>query len=315
MILLAVLGFTMPSFVMGLVLVLLFAVMLGWLPSGGQDSWVHGILPIDHHEPRRHRHSGPLLAQRHDRGAWASPLSARPRPRALTWREVVWNHALPNAAVPIVTIVGFMVGSLIAGAVVVEIDVFLAGHRPPAGRLRQPTATSPSCSASCCWSPPTMVMSNLDRRPALRLARSAASPHAAGIEEKAWHRSISPSTPAVRKAERASALPAPIVPLWVGARASCWIAAMVVIGVFSPTNPPYSITAMDLRSRLSAPGNLTHLLGTGRARPRRAVAACVQSIRVSLLDRLRRDDPLGVRRHDARFPRRAFPRLRRAARR
>ena len=44
-ILAAVLGFTIPSFVMGLVLVLIFSVILGWLPSGGQDTWMHGILP------------------------------------------------------------------------------------------------------------------------------------------------------------------------------------------------------------------------------------------------------------------------------
>ncbi|WP_131829731.1 ABC transporter permease, partial [Teichococcus deserti] len=44
--LLAVAGFTVPSFVLGLLLVLLFAVQLGWLPSGGQDSWRHAILPV-----------------------------------------------------------------------------------------------------------------------------------------------------------------------------------------------------------------------------------------------------------------------------
>src|SRR5690606_22165924 len=44
-ILLAVLGFTIPSFVMGLLLVLIFSVMLGVLPSGGQNTWMHGILP------------------------------------------------------------------------------------------------------------------------------------------------------------------------------------------------------------------------------------------------------------------------------
>jgi peptide/nickel transport system permease protein len=43
---LAVAGFTVPSFVLGLLLVLVFAVQLGWLPSGGQDSWRHAILPI-----------------------------------------------------------------------------------------------------------------------------------------------------------------------------------------------------------------------------------------------------------------------------
>ena len=42
----AVAGFTVPSFVLGLLLVLLFAVQLGWLPSGGQESWRSMILPV-----------------------------------------------------------------------------------------------------------------------------------------------------------------------------------------------------------------------------------------------------------------------------
>jgi peptide/nickel transport system permease protein len=44
--LLSVAGFTIPSFVLGLTLVLIFAVWLGWLPSGGQDSWRQAILPV-----------------------------------------------------------------------------------------------------------------------------------------------------------------------------------------------------------------------------------------------------------------------------
>ena len=43
---LAVAGFTVPSFVLGLILVLVFAVQLGWLPSGGQESWRSAILPV-----------------------------------------------------------------------------------------------------------------------------------------------------------------------------------------------------------------------------------------------------------------------------
>ncbi len=43
---LSVAGFTIPSFVLGLTLVLIFAVKLGVLPSGGQESWRHAILPI-----------------------------------------------------------------------------------------------------------------------------------------------------------------------------------------------------------------------------------------------------------------------------
>jgi peptide/nickel transport system permease protein len=51
--------------------------------------------------------------------------------KGLAWRTVVRAHALPNAAIPTVTIVGFMIGSLIAGAVVVE-SVFAW---PGVGRL------------------------------------------------------------------------------------------------------------------------------------------------------------------------------------
>lgn len=51
--------------------------------------------------------------------------------KGLAWARVVWRHALPNAAVPTVIIVGFMLGSLIAGAVVVA-SVF---SWPGVGRL------------------------------------------------------------------------------------------------------------------------------------------------------------------------------------
>ena len=118
-IMLSIFGFTIPSFVMGLVLVLVFAVMLGWLPSGGQDSWQHAILPIATMSV-----GGIGILARFSRSAMievmGQPYIRTAMAKGLSWRDVVWKHALPNASVPIVTIVGFMVGSLIAGAVVVE---------------------------------------------------------------------------------------------------------------------------------------------------------------------------------------------------
>ncbi len=115
----AVFGFTIPSFVMGLVLVLIFSVILRWLPSGGQDTWVHGILPT-----LTMSIGGIGILARFSRSAMievtGQPYIRTASAKGLKWREVVWGHALPNAAVPIITIVGFMVGSLIAGAVVVE---------------------------------------------------------------------------------------------------------------------------------------------------------------------------------------------------
>ena len=118
-ILAAVVGFTVPSFVIGLVLVLVFAVTLGVLPSGGQGSWVNTILPIATMSV-----ASVGLVARYARSAMLDVLDA-PYIRAasakgLKWHAVVRKHALPNAILPIITIVGLMVGSLVAGSVVVE---------------------------------------------------------------------------------------------------------------------------------------------------------------------------------------------------
>jgi peptide/nickel transport system permease protein len=127
---LSIFGFTMPSFVLGLILVLVFAVQLGWLPSGGQESWKHAILPIVTLSV-----GGIGIMARFSRSAMievlGQPYIRTAMAKGLSWRDVVWKHALPNASVPIVTLLGFMVGSLIAGAAVVE-SVF---SWPGVGRL------------------------------------------------------------------------------------------------------------------------------------------------------------------------------------
>jgi peptide/nickel transport system permease protein len=126
----AVAGFTVPSFVLGLVLVLIFSVQLGWLPSGGQDSWRHAILPV-----LTLGIGGAAVLARFTRSAMLETLGQSyirtASAKGVPWAAVVRGHALPNAAIPTVTIVGFMVGSLIAGAVVVE-SVF---SWPGVGRL------------------------------------------------------------------------------------------------------------------------------------------------------------------------------------
>jgi peptide/nickel transport system permease protein len=128
--LLAVAGFTVPSFVLGLILVLVFAVQLGWLPSGGQESWRHAILPVI-----TLGLGGAAVLARFTRSAMlevlGQPYIRTASAKGVPWRAVVARHALPNAAIPTVTIIGFMVGTLIAGAVVVE-SVF---SWPGVGRL------------------------------------------------------------------------------------------------------------------------------------------------------------------------------------
>ncbi len=126
----SVMGFTVPSFVLGLVLALIFAVKLGWLPSGGSDTWQHAILPI-----LTMGLIGAAVIARFTRSAMlevlGQPYIRSASAKGLVWRDVVTSHALPNAAIPTLTIVGFMVGSLVAGAVVVE-SVF---SWPGVGRL------------------------------------------------------------------------------------------------------------------------------------------------------------------------------------
>ncbi|MCO4052823.1 MAG: ABC transporter permease [Bosea sp.] len=127
---LSVAGFTIPSFVLGLTLVLIFAVKLGWLPSGGQDSWRHAILPVI-----TLGIGGAAVLARFTRSAMlevlGQPFIRTASAKGVPWRDVIVGHALPNAAIPTVTIVGFMIGTLIAGAVVVE-SVF---SWPGVGRL------------------------------------------------------------------------------------------------------------------------------------------------------------------------------------
>lgn len=127
---LSIFGFTIPSFVLALVLVLVFAVNLGWLPAGGQDGWTYAILPI-----ATLSIGGIGILARFSRSAMievlGQPYIRTAMAKGLPWHSVVWRHALPNAAVPIVTLLGFMVGALIAGAVVVE-SIF---SWPGVGRL------------------------------------------------------------------------------------------------------------------------------------------------------------------------------------
>jgi peptide/nickel transport system permease protein len=128
--LLAVAGFTVPSFVLGLLLVLVFAVHLGWLPTGGQESWRHAILPVI-----TLGIGGAAVLARFTRSAMlevlGQPYMRTALAKGVPWSVAVRGHALPNAAIPTVTIIGFMVGSLLAGAVIVE-SVF---SWPGVGRL------------------------------------------------------------------------------------------------------------------------------------------------------------------------------------
>ncbi|ATU95236.1 ABC transporter permease [Phyllobacterium zundukense] len=115
----AVAGYTVPSFILGLVLVQVLSIWFAWLPTGGTGSLLHLILPIITLGV-----GGAAVLARFVRSAMlevlGQPYIRTASAKGIPWAAVVRGHALPNAAIPTVTIVGFMVGNLIAGAVVVE---------------------------------------------------------------------------------------------------------------------------------------------------------------------------------------------------
>ena len=134
----ALLGLSVPDFWLGLVLVLVFAVSLGWLPSGGftpflqsPTEWLRGmILPaltlglvqVGFIAPMARASMLDTLSQDYVRTADAKGLAKL---------HVVLRHALPNAMIPILTVIGIVSGALLGGAVIVE-QVFSI---PGIGRL------------------------------------------------------------------------------------------------------------------------------------------------------------------------------------
>lgn len=112
-------GVSMPTFYLGLMLMLLFSVHLGWLPLVGKESWRHLILPsLTLGAPsaavisRMVRSSLlEILDQDYIRTARAKGLQE--------W-VVIGKHALRNAMVAVVTVIGLQLGYLLGGAVVTE---------------------------------------------------------------------------------------------------------------------------------------------------------------------------------------------------
>ena len=116
----AVAGICIPNFWLGLLLIMLFSVTLGWLPTGGRGGIAFLILPTIALSAR-------LIAiiARMTRSAMLDVVSQdyvrTARAKGLPGRAVLFSHAFRNALVPIVTIVGLQFGSLLAGSIVVEI--------------------------------------------------------------------------------------------------------------------------------------------------------------------------------------------------
>ncbi|HKY42177.1 MAG TPA: ABC transporter permease [Pyrinomonadaceae bacterium] len=115
----ALLGISLPSFVIGPMLVYIFAVQLGWLAPSGRFDWSDIILPAFT--------LGAALSAILTRMVRSSVIEElnedyvrTARAKGLSERKVVYKHVLKNGLIPVVTILGLQLGVLLAGAIITE---------------------------------------------------------------------------------------------------------------------------------------------------------------------------------------------------
>jgi ABC-type dipeptide/oligopeptide/nickel transport systems, permease components len=116
---LAVSGISFPAFALGMLLMQIFSVNLGWLPTVGAASWKHYLLPSIT--------LGAAVAAvmaRFTRASFVEVIQEdfvrTARAKGLSERVVVVKHALRNALIPVVTMMGLQFGFLLGGSIVVE---------------------------------------------------------------------------------------------------------------------------------------------------------------------------------------------------
>ena len=116
---LALLGLSMPNFWLGLLLMLLFSLKLGWFPSGGAEGFRSVVLPAVT--------VGVGLAALLTRTTRSSMLDVlrqdylrTARAKGVSERKVVYHHALRNALIPIITIFGVQFSNVLGGSVLAE---------------------------------------------------------------------------------------------------------------------------------------------------------------------------------------------------
>lgn len=110
---------SIPGFWLGLMLILLFALQLGWFPSNGTGTWKHFVLPV-------FTLSLPVAANlmRLTRTTMLETIRQdyirMARAKGATENAVIWSHALKNALLPVVTVLGLNFGGLLGGAIIAE---------------------------------------------------------------------------------------------------------------------------------------------------------------------------------------------------
>lgn len=112
-------GFAMPNFFFGLLLILLFAVFLRMLPSGGTGTGLHFIMPV-----LTIGLAKAAIFTRFVRSAVLDALRLQcitaARARGFSESQIFWRHAFPNSLIPVVTMLPLLIGAMISASAVVE---------------------------------------------------------------------------------------------------------------------------------------------------------------------------------------------------
>lgn len=120
------LGNCMPNFWLALMLVLVFSLRLGWLPSSGINSWKNYVLPIVAGSL-----SGVAAIARQTRASMLEVIRSdyvtTATAKGLSANQVIFGHALPNALIPVITICGQQFGFMMGGISVIEMIFSIPG--------------------------------------------------------------------------------------------------------------------------------------------------------------------------------------------
>ena len=118
-VLMALIGQAVPTFLLGIILILVFAVQLQWLPSSGRGGLEFLILPALTLGPYSAAVINRLL-RANLRESLTKDYIRTAQAKGFTQQYVVLRHALKNAAIPVVTVMGLQVAALMSGSVVTE---------------------------------------------------------------------------------------------------------------------------------------------------------------------------------------------------
>ena len=244
----AISGVSFPGFWLGLLLIDLFSVRLGWLPTGGYGTWQNFVLPAFT--------LGTAVAAvmaRFTRSAFveitAEDYVRTARAKGVPERGVVWKHTLRNALIPVITLTGLQFGFLLGRRDRGGDGVRLAGPRAPAGRQCRLSRLPGDPGGD-----PAVLLrvraDQPDRRSALRRGEPGDPPAMSDI------------------ALAAPSLRSPSAEFWrrfrrkrVAVVSGCVILALILSAVAAPWIAPYGPATPDYDNVLAGP-SWQHLCGT-----------------------------------------------------